>query len=358
MMISPIYLFQKIMETVKTVKLTEYTKGGGCGCKLPPAALSEILANQYTSDEFGLIVGNSRGDDAAVWDMGNDHYLVSTTDFFTPIVDDAFDFGRIAAANSISDVFAMGGKPVMALSILGWPTEKLPNEIAAEVLRGAREVCASVGIAIGGGHSIENPEPIFGLSVNGIVEKKHLKKNHSAKEGDQLLLTKPLGSGILTTAMKRGLLSEDLKQELTEKLVALNKIGEQLGKMEEVTAMTDVTGFGLIGHTIEMADGSGLSAELNYREIPLMNGVSEFAAQMIYPDNTMRNWKAFSEKVSGISGESLLTLCDPQTNGGLLISVDKEGFKNITDLLEAEGQFYCHIGQLVTKGEKTIEIIN
>lgn len=345
------------METVKTIKLTEYTKGGGCGCKLPPAALSEILANQHSSDEFGLIVGNSRGDDAAVWDMGNDHYLVSTTDFFTPIVDDAYDFGRIAAANSISDVYAMGGKPVMALSILAWPTEKLPNDIAAEVLRGAREVCASVGIAIGGGHSIENPEPIFGLSVNGIVDKKHLKKNHTAKEGDQLLLTKPLGSGILTSAMKRGLLSEGLKMELIDILVALNKIGEQLGKLEEVTAMTDVTGFGLIGHTLEMAEGSGITAELRYSQIPLMNGVAEFAAQMIYPDNTMRNWKAFSEKVVGISGESLLTLCDPQTNGGLLISVSKDGMNKVTELLKSENQFYCHIGQLVSKREKAIEII-
>jgi len=344
------------METVKTIKLTEYTKGGGCGCKLPPAALSEILANQHSSDEFGLIVGNSRGDDAAVWDMGNDHYLVSTTDFFTPIVDDAYDFGRIAAANSISDVYAMGGKPVMALSILGWPTEKLPNDIAAEILRGARDVCASVGIAIGGGHSIENPEPIFGLSVNGIVDKKHLKKNRTAKEGDQLLLTKPLGSGILTSAMKRGLLSEELKMELTDNLVTLNKIGEQLGKLEEVTAMTDVTGFGLIGHTLEMAEGSGLTAELNYGQIPLMNGVTEFAAQMIYPDNTMRNWKAFSEKVSGISGESLLTLCDPQTNGGLLISVSKDGLKKVTDVLESVGHFYCHIGQLLAKKDKAIEI--
>lgn len=345
------------METVNTIKLTEYTKGGGCGCKLPPAALSEILANQHSSDEFGLIVGNSRGDDAAVWDMGSDHYLVSTTDFFTPIVDDAYDFGRIAAANSISDVYAMGGKPVMALSILGWPTEKLTYDIAAEVLRGARDVCACVGIAIGGGHSIENPEPIFGLSVNGIVDKKHLKKNHTAKEGDQLLLTKPLGSGILTSAMKRGLLSEELKMELTDKLVALNKIGEQLGKLEEVTAMTDVTGFGLIGHTLEMAEGSGLTVELNYSQIPLMNGVPEFAAQMIYPDNTMRNWKAFSEKVSGISGESLLTLCDPQTNGGLLISVSKNGLKKVIHLLKLEGQFYSHIGQLVGKRDKAIEIM-
>ena len=199
------------MEIKTTIRLTEFTKGGGCGCKLPPAALREILSNQHSSDEFGLIVGNSKGDDAAVWDMGNDSFLVSTTDFFTPIVDDPYDFGRIAAANSISDVYAMGGTPVMALSLLGWPTNKLPNEIAAQVLKGARDVCASVGIAIGGGHSIENPEPIFGLAVNGIVAKKNLKRNHSAKAGDILILTKPIGSGILSAAMKRGMLSEEYK---------------------------------------------------------------------------------------------------------------------------------------------------
>ncbi|MEY3237254.1 MAG: selenide, water dikinase SelD [Bacteroidota bacterium] len=345
------------MEIKTTIRLTEFTKGGGCGCKLPPAALREILSNQHSSDEFGLIVGNSKGDDAAVWDMGNDSYLVSTTDFFTPIVDDPYDFGRIAAANSISDVYAMGGTPVMAISILGWPTDKLPNEIAAQVLKGARDLCASVGIAIGGGHSIENPEPIFGLAVNGIVAKKNLKRNHSAKAGDILILTKPIGSGILSAAMKRGMLSEELKTELVQQLVQLNKIGEKLGKLEEVHAMTDVTGFGLIGHTIEMAEGSGLSAQINYQAVPLMNGVSTFTSQMIYPDNTMRNWKEFSEKVGGISGESLLTLCDPQTNGGLLIAVDKDGLNNVINLLKNENHFFQQIGVLVEKQEKVVEIV-
>ena len=345
------------MEIKTTIRLTEFTKGGGCGCKLPPAALREILSNQHSSDEFGLIVGNSKGDDAAVWDMGNDSFLVSTTDFFTPIVDDPYDFGRIAAANSISDVYAMGGTPVMALSLLGWPTDKLPNEIAAQVLKGARDVCASVGIAIGGGHSIENPEPIFGLAVNGIVAKKNLKRNHSAKAGDILILTKPIGSGILSAAMKRGMLSEEYKLELVQQLVQLNKIGESLGKLEEVHAMTDVTGFGLIGHTIEMAEGSGLSAQLTYQEVPLMNGVSTYASQMIYPDNTMRNWKEFSEKVVGISGESLLTLCDPQTNGGLLIAVGKNGVNNVIDLFKTENHFFQQIGVLVEKQEKVVEIV-
>lgn len=339
------------------IKLTEFTKGGGCGCKIPPTALREILAGQFTSNEFGLIEGNSNGDDAAVWDMGNGNLLVSTTDFFTPIVDNPYDFGRIAAANSISDIYAMGGKPVMALSILAWPTEKLGTDIAAEVIRGARSVCAEAGIAIGGGHSIENPEPVFGLSVNGFVDQDNLKRNHTAQAGDQLLLTKPLGSGMLSTAMKRGLLDNEKQNDLISVLTELNKAGELLGKMSAVHAMTDVTGFGLIGHLIEMVSGNNLSAQLNYMNIPFMNGVKELAAQMIYPDNTMRNWKAYSEKVNGINGESLLTLCDPQTNGGLLIAVaPNELDKVITDLKTAGFASY-NIGRLTSFSGREIEIV-
>lgn len=341
---------------MQKIKLTEFTKGGGCGCKIPPAALNEILSGQFTSNQFGLIEGNSNGDDAAVWDMGNGNLLVSTTDFFTPIVDDPFDFGRIAAANSISDVYAMGAKPVMALSVLAWPTEKLGTEIAAEVIRGARAVCAEAGIAIGGGHSIENPEPIFGLAVNGFVSQENLKRNHTAKSGDYLIMTKPLGSGILSTAMKRGLLTEELQKELILYLTQLNKAGQMLGKYSAVHAMTDVTGFGLIGHLLEMASGSGLSARLNYDKIPLMNGVKEFASQMIYPDNTMRNWKAYNEKVAGISGESLLTLCDPQTNGGLLIAVKPSELRNIMDELNIAGHSCFEIGELIPFSGKEIEI--
>lgn len=339
------------------IKLTEFTKGGGCGCKIPPSALREILAGQFTSNEFGLIEGNSNGDDAAVWDMGNGKLLVSTTDFFTPIVDDPYDFGRIAAANSISDIYAMGGKPVMALSILAWPTEKLGTDIAAEVIRGARSVCADAGIAIGGGHSIENPEPVFGLAVNGFVDQENLKRNHTAKAGDQLLLTKPLGSGMLSTAMKRGLLDDAKRNELISVLTELNRAGEFLGKMSAVHAMTDVTGFGLIGHLIEMVSGNNLSAELNYKNIPFMNGVKEFAAQMIYADNTMRNWKAYSEKVIGINGEALLTLCDPQTNGGLLIAVDPKELEKVMTDLKTEGFASYNIGYLSQFSGKEIEIV-
>lgn len=341
---------------MEKIKLTEYTTGGGCGCKIPPAELSEILAGQKTSNEFGLLEGNSNGDDAAVWDMGNGQLLISTTDFFTPIVDDPFDFGRIAAANSISDIYAMGGKPIMALSILAWPTEKLGNEIAAEVIRGARSICTEAGIAIGGGHSIVNPEPVFGLIVNGLVTKENLKTNHTAMEGDQLILTKPIGSGILSAAMKRGLLNNELLTELVGYLTALNRVGELVGKIASVNAMTDVTGFGLIGHLNEMTDGSQLTAKLKYSDIPLMNGVKEYAAQMIYPNNTMRNWKAFNENVAGISGESLLTLCDPQTNGGLLIAIRPDGMDELKEVFKQAEQSFYHIGELSAFTGKSIEI--
>lgn len=341
---------------MENIKLTEFTKGGGCGCKIPPSELSEILAGQKTSTEFGLIEGNSNGDDAAVWDLGNGELLISTTDFFTPIVDDPFDFGRIAAANSISDIYAMGGKPILALSILAWPTDKLGSEIAAEVIRGARTICTEAGVAIGGGHSIVNPEPVFGLAVNGLVSKKNLKTNHNACEGDQLFLTKPIGSGMLSTAMKRGILKEELKADLIQYLTALNKSGELVGKIETVNAMTDVTGFGLLGHLYEMTSGSKLTAKLKYSEIPLMNGVKDLAAQMVYPNNTMRNWKAFNEKVTGTNGESLLTLCDPQTNGGLLISIQSKGIPELKDIFNSLGYSIYHIGEMTAYTGMNIEI--
>lgn len=338
------------------VNLTEFTKGGGCGCKIPPSALAEIIGDQTSSTEFGLLVGNSGGDDAAVWKLDEENCIVSTTDFFTPIVDDPYDFGRIAAANSISDVYAMGGRPIMALSILAWPTEKLSSSIAAEVLRGARTVCAEAGISIGGGHSIENPEPVFGLAVTGLVSEKRVKKNNSVKVGDVLILTKPLGSGILSTAMKRKMLSDSEIANFVTELVKLNSIGEKLSLIHGVNAMTDVTGFGLIGHLIEMTRTQELSALVNYKNVPLLDGVRELAAQFVYADNTMRNWKAFNELVEGVVGESLLTLCDPQTNGGLLISVEKGQLEEVKKLLNDNDQFFAEIGEIVPRMEKQIVI--
>jgi selenide,water dikinase len=336
------------------IKLTTLTKGGGCGCKIPPATLKEILKGQLVQNRFGLLVGNATGDDAAIYDLGNGECLISTTDFFTPIVDDPYDFGRIAAANSISDVYAMGGRPIMALSILAWPTDKIPSEIASEVIRGASSVCEQVGIAIAGGHSIENPEPVFGLMVNGLSRTEYIKRNNSAQPGDVLFLTKPLGSGILATAMKRNLLSVEQINELVDELVKLNRIGQQLGQIPGVHAMTDITGFGLIGHLLEMTDAADLSAEINYEKVPLMNSVKDLAAKYIYADNTMRNWKHYNERVSGISGESLLTLCDPQTNGGLLVAVGVDAIETVEELFKSEGQFYAQIGEIRLKEEHQI----
>ena len=234
-----------------TVRLTQFSHGAGCGCKISPKVLDKILKSNFTlPDNKKLLVGNSSKDDAAVYDLENGQALISTTDFFTPIVDDAFDFGRIASANAIGDVYAMGGKPILAIAILGWPIDKLAPELAQKVIEGSRAICAEAGIPLAGGHSIDTAEPIFGLAVSGLVNIDHLKKNNTAKEGNLLFLTKPLGVGILTTAEKKGLLKEEHKQIAAEKMMQLNKVGEALGKLSGVTAMTDITGFGLLGHLV------------------------------------------------------------------------------------------------------------
>lgn len=351
------------LPTQQIFKLTQYSHGAGCGCKIAPKVLDEILkTNIAVPDNKNLLVGNSSKDDAAVYDLGNGMALISTTDFFMPIVDDAFDFGRIAAANSISDVYAMGGKPLMAIAVLGWPVEKIPIDIAQKVIEGGRTVCNEAGIPLAGGHSIDSPEPIFGLAVTGIVLKENLKKNNTAEEGDLLFLTKPLGVGILSTAQKRGLLKEEFLPKMIEQLSTLNKIGEQLGKINGVTAMTDVTGFGLLGHLVEVADGSGLSAEVYYNRIPVAAGVKEYIGQRIFPDATTRNWNSYSDKVRFEKGvnvmEAFTLLPDPQTNGGLLFSVKETAKDEVVALLNTEGlnNFIEPIGKLIAKGEKTIEV--
>ncbi len=304
------------------IKLTQFSHGAGCGCKIAPGVLETILQKSKVQKSGSLLVGYDTKDDAAVYDIGNGRAIISTTDFFMPIVDDAFDFGRIAAVNAISDVYAMGGKPLMAVAILGWPVEKLPTELAQQVLEGARTVCAEAGIPLAGGHSIDRTEPIFGLAVTGEVEIKNIKKNSTAIEGCKLFLTKPLGVGMITTAHKRGLASPEDFAEALNYMTQLNSIGYELGKLDYVKAMTDVTGFGLLGHLIEMCEGSHVSAEIEYAKVPLLKNIAQYASKMIYPDITFRNWKSYDGKVAGIGSESLLTLCDPQTSGGLLVAVD------------------------------------
>lgn len=340
------------------VFLTQYAHGAGCGCKIAPAVLEEILKTNEASQHFpSLLVGNTSKDDAAVYDLGNGTSLISTTDFFTPIVDDAFDFGKIAAANAISDVYAMGGTPLLAIAILGWPVETLPASLAQRVLDGARAICNEATIPLAGGHSIDSKEPFFGLAVNGMITTHQIKQNNTAKEGDVLLLTKPIGVGILSTAQKRKVLLPEHEGLAIKWMAQLNKAGSALASLNAVHAMTDVTGFGLLGHLIEMAEGSGLSAELNYSAIPVIEEAKTYLAQRIVPDATYRNWNSYSSKVAFETGvnvmEAFNLLPDPQTNGGLLIAVDK----NAVDKVKQITGDVAVIGTLVQAGEKTIRVL-
>ena len=346
--------------SAEQIKLTQYSRGAGCGCKIAPAVLEEILSTDKPQQFKGLLVGNSSNDDAAAYDLGNGTALISTTDFFMPIVDDAFDFGRIAAANAISDVYAMGGRPVIAVAILGWPVDKLSTALARQVLEGARTVCAAAGIPLAGGHSIDAAEPVFGLAVNGLCDVANLKRNNTAKEGDILFLTKPLGTGVLATAQKRNVIADEHKLLLTEQMARLNKTGEALGKIAGVNAMTDVTGFGLAGHLIEMAEGSGLSAELYYAQVPVMDGVKEYLSKRIVPDATYRNWNAYNSKIIFETGvdvmEAFSLLPDPQTNGGLLVAVSAGSKDEVIELFTQNGlqDFIKPIGMMVGKQDKVI----
>ena len=345
------------------IRLTQYSRGAGCGCKIAPQVLDEILhTQQQVVHDKNLLVGNSSKDDAAVYAIGNGQALISTTDFFMPIVDDAHDFGRIASANAISDVYAMGGKPLLAIAILGWPVEKLPAALAQQVLEGARAICSEAGIQLAGGHSVDSAEPIFGLAVTGMIAVENLKQNNTAKEGDLIFLTKPIGTGILSTAQKRNVLDEKYLPSLIKQMITLNKIGEELGKIKEVTAMTDVTGFGLLGHLIEMGEGAELSVELSYADIPVMEGVREYLSQRIIPDATYRNWNSYSTKTSFEKGvnvmEAFNLLPDPQTNGGILFTANESASEQIEKLFTSFG-LEAHIkpiGKMVSRGEKIVMV--
>ncbi len=348
------------MNNTDTIKLTQFAHGAGCGCKIAPQVLSEILQGQTASSFASLLVGNDSNDDAAVMDLGNGTAIISTADFFMPIVDDAFAFGQVAAANAISDVYAMGGKPLMALGLLGWPVDKLPASVAAEVIAGARSICEQASIPLSGGHSIDTPEPMFGLSVTGVVATNNIKRNNTAQAGDILLLTKPIGVGIMTTAAKRGLLLPEHEAPMLKQLTSLNSFGEKLAEISGVHAVTDVTGFGIIGHLCEMADGSGLSAELQYGNLPVIDGVRHYLQQRIVPDATYRNWNAYSKQVGFGKGvnvmEAFQLLPDPQTNGGLLIAVHPNSLEELTEAMHSAGLEYFAkpIGQFMAKQDKTI----
>ncbi len=340
--------------------LTSFSKNAGCSCKISPKMLQEILQNNSTVTFPNLLVGNESADDAAVYDLGNGTSLISTTDFFTPVVNDAFDFGRIAATNAISDVYAMGGKPLMALAILGFPTEKISPQIAQQILAGARAICVEANIPLAGGHSIDIAEPIFGLSVSGLVENKNLLRNNTAQVGDWLYLTKPLGLGVLTSAEKKGLLSETDYKVAVHWMTQLNKLGEELHNMNGVTALTDVTGFGLAGHLVEMCDKKRLTAELFWNNIPILNEAKNLAAKGIRPDATSRNWNSFGEQIQCLENVPMMDafnfLPDPQTSGGLLIAVNDAAKNNFETFLKNKiGEtFAMLIGRMIAAQEKTI----
>jgi selenide,water dikinase len=344
------------------IRLTQFAKGAGCGCKIAPAVLESILSANRTSigiDE-NLLVGNQSNDDAAVYDLKNGSALLVTADFFMPIVDDPFEFGKIAAANAISDIYAMGGKPITAIALLGWPIDKIAAEHASAVMQGAKEICAEAGIVISGGHTIDSAEPFFGLSVNGLVAINDIKRNSTAEAGNVILMTKKIGVGILSTAQKRSLISNEDKDALVKQLCELNTFGEVLGKESSVKAMTDVTGFGLLGHLTEMTEAANLSAEINFSEIPVLEECRKYIDQNVVPDACYRNWNAYNANIqieaSVDPKASFMLLPDPQTNGGLLIAVEASSVEHIKQLAIKNGVEIKEIGKFVEKSEKIIYV--
>ena len=296
-----------------------------------------------------LLVGNSTKDDAAVYDLGDGTGVISTTDFFMPIVDDPFEFGRVAAANAISDIYAMGGTPMMAIAILGWPINLLSAEVAQKVIDGGRHACAEAGIQLAGGHSIDSPEPIFGLAVTGRVELAKLKQNSTARAGNLLFLSKPLGVGILTTAEKQGKLQPEHSRLAVESMMKLNTVGAQLAEIPGVSCITDVTGFGLLGHLLEICQGSNLSATVNLKDIPLLDSaVIDYLNQGCVPGGSTRNWESINPHISGTDLQSQTLLCDPQTSGGLLVAVEPQEAETVSRILKQAGCYSQPIGQLET----------
>lgn len=303
-------------------------------------------------------MGNETADDAAVYDIGNGTAIISTTDFFMPIVDDPFDFGRIAATNAISDIFAMGGKPIMAIAILGFPVNKLPAEVAQKIVEGGRFACRQAGIALAGGHSIDSPEPIFGLAVTGIIPTEKIKRNASAEAGCQLFLTKPLGIGVLTTAEKKGLLKAEHQGLARDVMCQMNLIGAEFSQLEEVTAMTDVTGFGLLGHLKEICEGSNVRAVVDFPHIQTLDGVKAYIAQGAVPGGTQRNFDSYGHLLSPITDEQKAILCDPQTSGGLLIAVQPQAVEKVQEIAKLANTPLIPVGKLVAadSGKPLIEV--
>ena len=348
-------------DDIQGLRLTSLAHGGGCGCKLAPSVLQQLLAGQPASQPFAqLLVGTETGDDAAVWKLDDGTCVIATTDFFMPMVDDPYEFGRIAATNAISDVYAMGGTPIMALAILGIPIDKLPTEMVAKILAGGSAVCAAAGIPVAGGHSIDSPEPIYGLAVIGTCKEKDIRRNADAQTGDAIILTKPLGVGIYAAAFKKGALSASAYADMIASMTLLNRVGTKLAKDAAVHAMTDVTGFGLLGHTMEMARGSDATIVLKAASVPLLPEAAELVQQGFFTGASGRNWASYGSGVR-LDGDfpewrrHLYT--DPQTSGGLLIACDATHADAILQRVVNEGYSYASIVGFVEQGEPAVKIL-
>ncbi len=313
--------------------LLSFSKGSGCGCKLPPQSLKTLLQGlSYQYDLDNVLVGNDLSDDCSVYDLGHGQYLLQTVDFFTPMVNDPFIFGSVAAANALSDIWAMGGKAIMANAVFSWPAE-LPVDMGREVIRGAGEICKKAGVALAGGHTIEGREPLFGLSVTGLATPTTLKRNAGAQPGDVIMLSRPLGVGMLAAAYKRGVADTAQVQALQTALVQLNHAGEKLGSLPAVHAMTDVTGFGLAGHLLEMMRAAGCSAAIQETGLPKIAEAASLAASFVLPDNATRNWNAYEKEIRMNNAAAFPWIADPQTNGGLLIAVAPDSVNTVMEII-------------------------
>jgi selenide,water dikinase len=343
-----------------TPRLTSLSHGGGCGCKIAPGVLADLLARSPSAGAFSqLLVGTETSDDAAVYQLNDEQAVIATTDFFMPIVDDPFDFGRIAATNALSDVYAMGGVPIMALALLGMPIKVLPPDVIAEILRGGESICAEANIPIAGGHSIDSVEPIYGLAAIGVVHPRNVKRNSTAAAGDVLLLGKPLGVGILSAALKKGQLADADYRSMIATTTLLNRAGADLAQLPGVHAMTDVTGFGLLGHLLEICRGSKLGAHVSVAEVPLLDNVLALADAGIVTGASDRNWASYGDHVRFAEdpGKAIRALlCDPQTSGGLLVSCAPEAAPAALDVFKRHGcERATKIGEMV-KGASIVDI--
>lgn len=343
---------------MEQIKLTEYSHGAGCGCKISPMLLDEILKTDISTALYPqLLVGNEHKDDAAAYDLGNGTSVLSTTDFFMPIVDDPFTFGRIAATNALSDIYAMGGKPLMAISIFGWPIDKLSSDVAQQVIEGGRAACEEAGIPLAGGHSIDSPEPIFGLAVTGLVENENLMKNSGGEEDCYIFLTKPIGIGILTTAQKQKKIEDTHIDAAVNAMVTLNKSGSALASLKSVVSMTDITGFGLLGHLSEICEASGISANIWFDKVPLLPNVEKYRALGCIPGGSRKNFMSYGHKISQMSEKQREILCDAQTSGGLLVLVKKDSLEEFYSAARAEGLELQPIGETMAQGKHLVEVL-